>query len=292
MEQRTGRVDRIGSLVHRRLRAADAADPEAFLQIQFPYLDATVELFQVREIFRRMDEFVALLHQGLGADEARQSAIRLSSAIHERAAVREPSLEPLASPFRVDDDLLHRDAPAASAVSESELARYETHFTVLLDELGQRIHVEWDPDLPRRGGRLGTVWVREHDLTGPDAGSRQQPFALGLRSGGGGLAFLTAISPIGVVSLDDERTVERLFELQTRLATAKICAVVDGKRGTYNLSAQVDVLFHPDTFRVEDVLSAVRRCTVVADIVENEVLGTDLPLSRFAAQLRNEGTDA
>jgi Helicase conserved C-terminal domain/Type III restriction enzyme, res subunit len=294
MEQRTGRVDRIGSLVHRRLRAADTADPEAFLQIQFPYLDATVELFQVREIFRRMDEFVALLHQGLGADEARQSAIRLSSAIHERAAIREPSLEPLKSPFRVDDDLLHRNAPAASAVSESELARYETHFTTLLDELGKRILVEWDLDSPRRGRRLGTVWVREHDLTGPEPGpdSRQQPFALHLSSGGGGLAFLTAISPIGVVRLDDDRTVERLFGLQTRLPTAKLCAVVDAKRCTYNLSAQVDVLFHPDTLHVEEVLSAVRRCTVVADVVENEVLGTDLPLSRFVAQLHNEVTDA
>ncbi|MBL8943323.1 MAG: hypothetical protein JNK45_09260, partial [Myxococcales bacterium] len=92
----------------------------------------------------------------------------------------------------------------------------------------------------------------------------------------------------GEVAFDDEERIEHLFAVQTRLQTAKLCAVVDAKRGVYNLSAQVDVLFHPDTLQVEEAASALRRATILADAIERDVLGTDLPLSSFFDRLRAE----
>lgn len=292
MEQRTGRVDRIGSLVHRRLTRLGAPDPERFLQVQFPYLDGTVELFQVREIFRRMDEFVALLHKGLGADEAKQSAIRLSSAIHERAAIKEPSSEPLPTPFRVDEELLHRDLPSAPAVQPEDVARYETHFASLLGRFGERFLVTWDIDQHAHGGRLGTVWVRDRRLASSESRARRQPVGVQLRSDGSGAAFLTVFSPVGVVPIDDDRSIEQLFALQKRLPTAKICAVVDVKRETYNLTTQVDLPFHPDTLQLDELVSAIQRCAVTADAVEHALLGTDAPLETFARELRKDLADA
>ncbi|MCX4239401.1 DEAD/DEAH box helicase family protein [Paraliomyxa miuraensis] len=289
MEQRTGRVDRIGSLTHRRLTERGAPDPREFLQVQFPYLDSTIELVQARRIFRRMDDFVALLHQGLGADEAKQSAIDLASAIHERTPIKEPSTSALQSPFDVDRKLLYADRPLTLGVSEAQLDAYDRHLGLLVTDLPRRARVEWSPDQPSYG-RLGTAWIDDGKLIVADepvSSARQQPFALYLR-GGSGLVLLQLVSPVGVCAIDDEATIARLFELQTHLVTAKICAVVDDVPKTYNLTVEVEVPFSPETFQLEEALSALARCVAAADVVERELLGTDQPLSVFAADLSKE----
>ena len=67
MEQRTGRIDRIGSLVQRRLDGADT-EPEAadFLQVYYPHLQDTVEVLQVRRVLHRLNRFLQLIHQQKG----------------------------------------------------------------------------------------------------------------------------------------------------------------------------------------------------------------------------------
>ena len=290
MEQRTGRVDRIGSLTHRRLSAEGRPDPERFLQVQFPYLDSSVEFVQVREIFKRMDEFVALLHRGLGAEEAHQSAVNLASAIHEQTPIKLPSTQALDSPFDVDSSLLLSDHEPCLALSVSQLERYAEHLDETLSTLEQQVRIEWAEE-PHRGGRMATAWVRGRSVVrageaAPDA--RRQPFAVRLRSDGAGLALLQFVSPIGQVSMDDEDEIRRVFRLQTRLPTAKICAVVDDKRASYNLTAEVETPFHPDALQIDEAVSALERCVVAADLVEREVLQTDRPLSVFANDLRKE----
>jgi hypothetical protein len=54
MEQRTGRIDRIGSLVQRRLDGRDELPrPEEKIQVHYPYLPETVEVLQVRRVLER-----------------------------------------------------------------------------------------------------------------------------------------------------------------------------------------------------------------------------------------------
>ncbi len=290
MEQRTGRVDRIGSLTHRRLSDSGRPDADRFLQVQFPYLESTVELVQVREIFRRMDEFVALLHRGLGASEARASAIELASAIHSQTPVKLPSSEPLESPFDVDPGLLREDEAKSLAVDEAEVSRYDCRLAEVLEGLAERVCVEWSHERARHG-RLGTAWVEGGRLVEAGAGrdgARRQPFAIGLSSFAGGLVVLQVVSPVGVVAIDDEKTIERLFRLQGSLPSAKLCAVTDGKRETYNLTVEVETPYGPAGLEVEEVVSVLTRCVVAADVVEREVLGVDEALSKFAGELRRE----
>ncbi len=290
MEQRTGRVDRIGSLTHRRLSAGGRPDADKFLQVQFPYLDSTVEFVQVREIFKRMDEFVALLHRGLGAEEAHQSAVNLASAIHEQTPIKLPSSEALDSPFDVDPSLLLSEEDPHLAVPTSETDRYTAHLDQMLTELEGRIQIQWAQE-PHRAGRLATAWVLPRRVVkagAVPAQARRQPFAVRLRSDGGGLVLLQFISPVGVVPIKDEGTIEAVFRLQARLPAAKICAVVDSKRDTYNLTAEVETPFHPDTLDLDEAVSALERCVVAADLVEREILQTDAPLSVFASDLRKE----
>ena len=56
MEQRTGRVDRIGGLVQRRLDGvSEAPAAEDFIQVYYPHLRDTVELLQVRRVLGRLN---------------------------------------------------------------------------------------------------------------------------------------------------------------------------------------------------------------------------------------------
>ncbi len=58
MEQRTGRVDRIGSLAHWTLDGQPEASPEEFLQVYYRYLGDTVERLQVERVFEKMNLFL------------------------------------------------------------------------------------------------------------------------------------------------------------------------------------------------------------------------------------------
>jgi hypothetical protein len=280
MEQRTGRVDRIGSLTHRRLTRINEPDAERFLQVQFPYLAATVEYVQVREIFQRMDKFVALLHRGLGADEAAQSAMDLASEILEHTPIKPPSTEPLDSPFAVDPALLHRELPASLAIDTTELSRHADCFAQLREGLAESVRVDWQPEQGRTL-RSGTAWLSGGRLlrtAQATAGARQLPFDMQLHSTGG-LVLLQVGSPVGDVAIDDEITIEQLFRLQASLPAAKLCAVVDTKLGVYNLTIEVETPFHPDTLQLDEAISALERCVLTADRVTRELLSPDESMS-------------
>ena len=83
MEQRTGRVDRIGSLVQRNLDGADRK-PKAdeWIQVYYPHLADTVERLQVRRVLERLNDFLRLVHHNVP-----------SAASDGRLALR-PSLRP------------------------------------------------------------------------------------------------------------------------------------------------------------------------------------------------------
>jgi len=54
LEQRIGRVDRLGSLISRRIAAHTKASGDALprLGVEFPYLDGTLDMYQVRNVIR------------------------------------------------------------------------------------------------------------------------------------------------------------------------------------------------------------------------------------------------
>lgn len=92
LEQRTGRVDRVGSLAERRLASLTAvplADGDK-IQVYFPYLQDTVEVVQNHRLFERMNTFLRLMHDGLGAGaqepESRTDAV--AGVLSERGCLK------------------------------------------------------------------------------------------------------------------------------------------------------------------------------------------------------------
>ena len=75
MEQRTGRVDRIGSLVQRRTNRDPLTE---WLQVHYPHLQDTVEVLQVRRVLRRLNRFLQLIHNKKG--DATESDSRIETA--------------------------------------------------------------------------------------------------------------------------------------------------------------------------------------------------------------------
>ena len=58
MEQRTGRIDRIGGFVQRQLDgSASHPDPDELIQVYYPHLHDTVEVLQVRRVLKRLNRF-------------------------------------------------------------------------------------------------------------------------------------------------------------------------------------------------------------------------------------------
>ena len=62
MEQRIGRIDRVRSQTERRLMGAGVShDGDNLLQVFYPYLPETVEVFQVERVFERLNRFMRTL---------------------------------------------------------------------------------------------------------------------------------------------------------------------------------------------------------------------------------------
>ena len=100
-EQRTGRVDRIQSLVHRRLTAA--CDPEAMLQVHYPHLIDTLEPVQFNRLYWRIDAFLHLMHEDLVMPKESGREYLRSGTM---AAIKywPVSTKRLKSSFEVDDE--------------------------------------------------------------------------------------------------------------------------------------------------------------------------------------------
>lgn len=92
LEQRIGRVDRLGSLIGRRIHAhkGEETQPLPRLGVEFPYLDGTLDRYQVRNVIREKIASDLRLDLGKRKDEIRElDAGRLSgdpSAMRKVAA--------------------------------------------------------------------------------------------------------------------------------------------------------------------------------------------------------------
>lgn len=121
-EQRTGRVDRIGSLVHRRLQhLARQPAPEERLQIYYPYLADTVERLQAERVFDRLNKFIRLTHHGYGKEQALPS-VDTDDAFARPLGLSAPITASLETAFKVREEDLrgedHFDDHAAKKAAE------------------------------------------------------------------------------------------------------------------------------------------------------------------------------
>ncbi len=136
IEQKTGRVDRVGSMVQRRLMALDRhAKEEEFIQVTFPHVKQSIEVLQVRQICHNLNAFIESLHDVTANDDFSNDEINLEEALQLKEEVPDQILTELTSPYTADV-VEQNEFRAVNEVEKNDLRRNEEieHIDGLIDK--------------------------------------------------------------------------------------------------------------------------------------------------------------
>ena len=275
IEQRTGRVDRIGSLVQRRLDGKDTEpDTADLLQVYYPHLRDTVEVLQVRRVLQRLNRFLQLIHQKKSESEVLDSRINIGHEMLEGLEAIPPLEGELKSAFPIQQQWLEGELDPASVVRRNLDADLKH-----LDELWSRFRQEYGIRPLRAADRLlrrGYALVRRGRVMQRDSEERgiEQPFRLQLRSQPAGDAtLLHCSSEVGRLEIEhDDDLFDELYELQKELQCAKVCVSPYLADRTDRVSVEGDIAFHPDTTQFEELESLVTRTVGAAGVLASRLV--------------------
>jgi hypothetical protein len=279
LEQRTGRVDRIGSLLQRTLegRSALPAD-EDFIQVHYPHLLDTVEVLQVRRVLERLNTFLRLIHRVLPEKKRTDSQVDVSHEILRPATDVAQIREPLQSAFPIHEGWLVGETPSIPA--GVDIAGLESHLAAVWSQLVATYGVRDLPTTNRRtcsgvfllkGGRV---------LCAEEAAAVDNPRTQGLRlelrsQPHSDATLLHCASWVGLLDLDDDVVLDCLYDLHQELGLPKICARFDPRWREYHVSVEGDLLFTPDKLPAAEIKQLVLGILQIADRIEYELLGRD-----------------
>jgi len=290
MEQRTGRIDRIHSQTQRRLDNRDSVHPDELLQVYYPHLTDTVERLQVERVYERMNRFIRMMHRNLAGERVTDSRV---STLHDFVLPPrdiEPITEPIQTAYPVKEEWLRHDLPLERTNEAANARAALAHFAAMIDALETAVQVQRQT-LGESWAYAGTVYVLPNNqlvAPGGDTNSvRQQPLRLTVRSmAGNGHLILRCISPIGTVEMSSAERAKTIQDCHTRVGFGKLCAAPSSLTNTVNLSIQADLLFHPTTTQVLEVIDLVTRTACSADALEQHLLpGNDQAIEAVNDQL-------
>ena len=275
MEQRIGRIDRVKSQTERRLIKLDRSKltDAVKLQVYYPYLEDTYEIYQVQNVIKRMDKFLKLMHKDLVITSSGSKTLNTDESINNGIEFSSQYSGPLVSSFPVKKIHLKGDVNKL-AVNPNESKAILKRFSSLLNDEYSDLRIDWE-DERGKDTLLGTAHVS----------GRIQPFTLILKSAGPH-PLVRCISPIGNVDEND------LLKISSSVYVnrARLCAIESGELNTYNLTVESDVVFTnnslEDSPRVEML---IRRVCQQADLFEQKAFrGKDVEMGKFKAELSME----
>ena len=273
MEQRTGRIDRIGGLAQRELDGlAEQPDPNQWIQVFYPHLRDTVEVLQVQRVLKRLNKFLSLIHKSDGGSISTDSRIDTASEILNDLEVIKPIQGPLESAFPIREEFLCGELRARDVERpdvDGQIDSLQRHWSALQQD--------WAiASLPSHGElvRHGKAGIDRGSLAAAGADfTETQEFSLTLRSQAAGDAtLLRCESFVGHLDLKNDRTLDALYELQIALGHPRICIEPDLRRRSDDVSIHHDILFHPTATQDADVKAMVERTVVAANTIHDELI--------------------
>jgi ERCC4-related helicase len=293
MEQRTGRIDRIDSLVQRNLDGRNSPPSgDELIQVYYPHLVDTVEVLQVKRVLKRLFDFLSMIHLPKVKKDSDQSRLYVAQEILEKCQDI-PRLEGLLeSAFPVRGVWMAGQLDATH-VERPDIERLEDYLKSLWGEIKLKIKID-DRETPQDSKRryVGKVILQNRrvvragseDLNGNQRG---QSFQLELRSQVfGGATLLRCISPVGEIDLlHDQDNLDELYGLQYSTGMSKICAIYNPKRKKHLVTVEGDRLFDLTTTQWQEVEDLIVRTVEVADEIENKLLKHDED-TRYLAVVR------
>jgi hypothetical protein len=272
MEQRTGRIDRVQSQTERRLTRLEIQPTgDQLLQVFYPYLRETVEVFQVERVFERLNRFMRLMHERFGSSEdGKDRTIDLRFEAQRGARDIAPVKDILRSSFPVLPELT-KGAKRPLAVSRRTETEALKRFQKLLD-LAERLPITWEPQQSANA------------IVGALSGPRQQSFTLLLHSIEGVLT-VRCVSPVGRV--DPRADTERIAS-EARPLRVRIGAVYDPRFKRYDLTAESDVILGDPASDGARVRWLIETVASAADRLEEILLEIDNDPALFNEDLARE----
>jgi hypothetical protein len=273
MEQRTGRIDRVRSQTERRLIAIEGRPwgEDELLQVYFPHLEDTVEVFQVQRVLQRMNVFLRLMHEGLTTQTGDGGTINVGTELAKGFTVVPQIRERLKSAFPIKPETL-RSPPIDIAVTRDFAVELGRRFKRIIQNDLPGLEITWEPPTEALI-LLGTARLK----------SRIQPFSLQLRSVGAWPA-VRCVSPVGIVGPEDNQD---SVVKSTETDPIRVGAIEVESEGTFDLTVEGDILLgraeESDNARVALLID---RIVHQADMLEKHHLpGQDEQLSTFKSEL-------
>ena len=132
LEQKVGRVDRIGSLSHRAMLGAGDGYREHFIQVGFPHIRESLEFLQVRAAAHNLNQFLHSLQRVEGIQAATDTAIEITSGLLDPGAIEPAVATLLKSPFTIGPEWLAGAERAALDAELKALAARRSHCSALV----------------------------------------------------------------------------------------------------------------------------------------------------------------
>ncbi len=101
IEQKIGRVDRVGSQAQRRLLAMEDTTPsnDDLIQVTYPFVQESIEVFQVRQLCRNINDFIRSLNTLGTGSQAAQDRVDADAAVTDHSEIPEQICDFLSSPY-------------------------------------------------------------------------------------------------------------------------------------------------------------------------------------------------
>ena len=126
IEQKIGRVDRVGSQAQRRLLAVgnnDTPSKDDFIQVTYPFVRESIEVFQVRQLCHNINDFIESLNTLGAGSHVAQDQVDADAAVTDRSEIPEQIRSFLKSPY------LPRVAETAPSLNREQFVRKQAQHT-------------------------------------------------------------------------------------------------------------------------------------------------------------------
>ncbi len=282
MEQRTGRVDRIDSLVQRKLDGRETPPEDSeLIQVHYPHLIDTVEVLQVRRVLNRLFEFLRLIHQPKEKKDSDQSRLIVDEEILAKKQ-EIPTLKGLLeSAFPITDNWMAGKGDA-SDVKRPDIQSLERNFKSLWNQLKVELQIDDRSTVLNSKRRyVGEVTLANQHIVRSGADKkyrnvRKQLFKLELKSQVfGGEALLHCVSPVGKIDLENQEKLDNLYCMQQKTNMSKVCAVYSPKDRKHMVTVEGDRLFNIATTQWQEIDDLITMTVEAADKIECELLQRD-----------------
>ena len=122
IEQKTGRVDRVGSQAQRRLwKLNTSPNKDQLIQVSFPFVRESIEALQVRQLCRNINEFINSFDK-FQQSTAKNDEVNLQN-VSDTSKIPELTQKLLESPYDPDDSKLEGECRVEDVKRQSDVAK-------------------------------------------------------------------------------------------------------------------------------------------------------------------------